>query len=131
MSIEDASGTMSKAQGTMLWMAPEVFRGDQNYNCAVDVYSFGVVLWELATRITPWANELSGGTAFFAQLNHALQTGQRPTVPATVSAEHGAFVAVITRCWAGDPADRPSFSEAASELAALLRSDSEVLESYE
>ena len=48
--IEDARGNMTKAAGTLLWMAPEVFRGDQNYTSAVDVYSFGIVLWELATR---------------------------------------------------------------------------------
>ena len=105
VGIEDGHGNMTKAQGTLLWMAPEVFRGDQNYTFAVDVYSFGIVLWELATRETPWA-EIGGigtKTAFFQQLNRALQTGQRPTVPAAVLAEYGAFVAVMTRCWAGDP----------------------------
>ena len=52
--------------------APEVFRGDRNYTCAVDVYSFGVVLWELATRMTPWVDDLSLETLFFEQLNRAL-----------------------------------------------------------
>jgi serine/threonine protein kinase len=36
--IEDAHGSMTRAAGTLLWMAPEVFRGDQNYGPAVDVY---------------------------------------------------------------------------------------------
>jgi serine/threonine protein kinase len=35
--IVDVRGTMTKAAGTMLWMAPEVFRGDQAYTRAVDV----------------------------------------------------------------------------------------------
>lgn len=39
-----ARGSMTKAAGTVLWMAPEVFRGDQNYGSAVDVYSFGVIM---------------------------------------------------------------------------------------
>ena len=107
VGIEDACGNMTKAAGTLQWMAPEVFRGDQNYTCAVDVYSFGVVLWELATRETPWA-EIEGServTVLFEAINTALQTGRRPTVPADVSIEHGMFVAVMAMCWAGDPAD--------------------------
>jgi len=121
VSVLDARGTMTKAAGTLLWMAPEVFRGDQDYTSAVDVYSFGIVLWELATRKTPWTEELSSDpTVFFAEMNRALQTGRRPAVPDAVLAEHGSFVAVMQRCWAGDPANRPSFSEAASDLASYL-----------
>ena len=59
-------------------------------------------------------------TSLFNGINHALQTGSRPTIPDAVLAEHGAFVAVMRRCWAGDPTDRPSFSEAARDLAACL-----------
>jgi serine/threonine protein kinase len=70
-----ARGTMTKAAGTFLWMAPEVFRGDKNYTRDVDVYSFGMVMWELATRKTPWVDELpSDRTTFFEALNTALQT---------------------------------------------------------
>ena len=50
----DVSGTMTKAVGTPLWMAPEAFRGDENYGSAVDVYSFAIVMWELATFRVPW-----------------------------------------------------------------------------
>jgi serine/threonine protein kinase len=39
-------------------MAPEVFRGDQNYTKKVDVFSFRIVLWELATRKTPWKEDI-------------------------------------------------------------------------
>ena len=45
----DAHGTMTKAVGTLLWMAPEMFRGDEHYGSAVDVFSFGIVLWEVCT----------------------------------------------------------------------------------
>jgi len=31
---------MTKAAGTLLWMAPEVFRGDRQYTKAVDVYDW-------------------------------------------------------------------------------------------
>jgi serine/threonine protein kinase len=123
VSVADArAALMTKAAGTTLWMAPEVFRGDQRYTKAVDVYSFGIVLWELATRNTPWVSELSSDELeMFAELNRALQSGRRPTVPDDLRAKHGAFVAVMERCWSGDPANRPTFSEVARELASCLR----------
>jgi hypothetical protein len=116
VSVLDARGTMTKAAGTLLWMAPEVYRGDRNYTGAVDVYSYGIVMWELATRKKPWVDELSHETVFFEQLNRALQTGRRPAIPDDVAAEHGEYVAVMQRCWAGDPADRPTFAEVATNL---------------
>ena len=114
---------MTRAAGTLQWMAPEVFRGDEIYACAVDVYSYGIVLCELATRDTPWM-EIEGAetdTVLFDALNKALQTGRRLTIPTIVLAEHPNFVVIMKKCWAGDPADRPLFSEAAAELAACLR----------
>jgi serine/threonine protein kinase len=125
VSFVDARGTMTKTAGTLQWMAPEVFRGDQNYTKAVDVYSFGMVLWELATRKTPWKDDIEENeieTSLFNGINLALQTGRRPSIPAAVRAEHGAFVAVMEQCWAGDPADRPAFSEAAAQLDVCFRS---------
>ena len=98
---------MTKAAGTLQWMLPEIFRGDQNYTKSLDVYSLGIVLWELATRKTPWVDELSAETEFFGELNFALQTGRRPAIPHVVLAEHGAFVAVMQKCWADDPVKRP------------------------
>ena len=58
---------------------------------------------------------------FFENLNKALQKGRHPTVPSDVLAEHATFIAIMARCWAGDPVDRPTFSEAISDLAAQLR----------
>jgi len=37
--IEDARGNMTRAAGTLQWMAPETFRGDQTYTAAVDAYA--------------------------------------------------------------------------------------------
>lgn len=117
------SNRMSKAAGTLLWMAPEVFRGDQNYNLSVDVYSYGILLWELATGQVPWSEMQSceDELLFFEELNHALQTGRRPTIPPEVIKHHSMFVALMERCWEGDPVNRPPFSEVADVLALCMR----------
>lgn len=123
VGVVDSHGTMTKAQGTLLWMAPEVFRGDRNYSASVDVYSFGIMLWELITRKTPW-NELGDDGQFLhliQQLSEALRTGKRPAVPAATRQKAPAFVAVMERCWAGDPHERPTFAEVAPFLGACVR----------
>ena len=58
---EPSSASMTRAVGTMLWMAPEVFFGSTKYGPEVDVYSFGVMMWELITRKNPW-HELGAET---------------------------------------------------------------------
>lgn len=122
VSFEDSHGTVTRAAGTLQWMAPEIFRGDTHYGRAVDVYSFGMVLWELTTRKIPWS-ELYDGTiksshvTFFDKLNTALQTGMRPALPSDAVIKSPQFVEVMVRCWSGDAADRPPFSEIAAELA--------------
>jgi serine/threonine protein kinase len=137
--VEDSNGAMTKAAGTLLWMAPEIFRGDQYYGPKVDVYSFGIVMWELATRALPWsdfsssssnASDTQAGSlnsddsktqaGFFTRLNHALQTGRRPLIPEKIPAAHLQFFSIMQRCWAGDPADRPTFADVTRELTAAI-----------
>eukprot|EP00035_Acanthoeca_spectabilis_P033031 m.21650 g.21650 ORF g.21650 m.21650 type:complete len:1167 (+) comp5717_c0_seq1:171-3671(+) len=115
---------MTKAVGTLLWMAPEMFRGDENYGPAVDVYSFGLILWELMHRKKPWEGELASSLSeadFFHQLNMALQTGRRPAFSSDVRAQRADLVAVAEQCWGGDPIDRPKFAEVTPRIASCLR----------
>lgn len=118
VGVVDASGTMTHAVGTLLWMPPEMLRGDRHYSAAVDVYAFGIVLWEIATRDTPWS-EL-GTTLRFPELiaiiTGALQTGRRPAIPESVVTAQPEFAALIESCWQGDPARRPSFASIISML---------------
>lgn len=83
-----------------------------------------VVLYELATRRSPWT-ELGFQTerAFAALLSRALQTGQRPHLPTSVTAVHPQFIEIMQRCWAGDPADRPLFSDVTADMAHCLSTE--------
>eukprot|EP00038_Savillea_parva_P031710 m.89716 g.89716 ORF g.89716 m.89716 type:complete len:1462 (+) comp9818_c0_seq1:262-4647(+) len=106
----DASMSMTKAVGTALWMAPEVFMGQTAYGPSVDVYSFAIILWELVARETPW-DELGATTYIqqFQRLDAAHKEGRRPTIPDSVIAANPKYVDVIKSCWASDPNERPSF----------------------
>ena len=54
--VKHETGSQSSvAKGTVLWMAPELFDDEPKVTAASDVYSFGMVLWELVTRILPYA----------------------------------------------------------------------------
>jgi serine/threonine protein kinase len=118
--VQTHGDTMTKAQGTQLYMAPEIFRGDTRYGTTVDVYSFGIVLWELATRQEPWSELPSDEAMFFEELNQALMTGRRPHIPDEVTEQFPRFVTLMQHCWSGDARDRPTFSHAASELEACI-----------
>eukprot|EP01043_Picozoa_sp_COSAG02_P016687 COSAG02_NODE_739_length_17830_cov_14.978174_11_plen_879_part_00 len=51
-TLDDKTGLMSGV-GSVLWMAPEMLRGD-HYNESVDVYSYAMVLVELSHCTMPW-----------------------------------------------------------------------------
>eukprot|EP00035_Acanthoeca_spectabilis_P032332 m.18321 g.18321 ORF g.18321 m.18321 type:complete len:1119 (-) comp5301_c0_seq1:24-3380(-) len=112
VGLEELDWSMTKGCGTVLWNAPEVFRGDRLYGPKADVYSFGLIMWECCTRSRPW-DELGPYATWLEQyqsLASALQKGQRPTIPLHVRHSHPIFVSILERCWRCDPAERPDFS---------------------
>ncbi|KAL4423315.1 hypothetical protein ABPG77_006110 [Micractinium sp. CCAP 211/92] len=103
------------------WLAPEVMRG-QRATKAADVFAFGVVMWEVLTWQVPWTNVGPW------QLVNLLVSGSRLEIPPLEQlpgsdtpqfAGLDAYVALMRRCWAQDPAERPTFEQVIPELRAL------------
>jgi serine/threonine protein kinase len=83
-------------------MAPEIYEGS-SYSFPIDVYAYGVLLYICIT-----------GQDFFPGIQNAwgfgakIRGGERPQIPAHVSQQ---WHELITRCWASEQAERPTFPD--------------------
>lgn len=99
-------------RGTLPWMAPELLNGSSSLvSEKVDVFSFGIVMWELLTGEEPYAN-MHYGAIIGGIVNNTL----RPPVPSWCDP---AWKCLMEKCWAADPAQRPTFLEISAELRAM------------
>ncbi|KAL3824565.1 hypothetical protein ACJIZ3_020594 [Penstemon smallii] len=99
-------------RGTLPWMAPELLNGSSSLvSEKVDVFSFGIVMWELLTGEEPYA-DLHYGAIIGGIVNNTL----RPPVPETCDP---VWRALMERCWASEPSERPKFTDIANELRAM------------
>ncbi|KAH3757163.1 serine/threonine-protein kinase STY8 [Pelomyxa schiedti] len=93
---------MTIATGTPTYMAPEVVTGT-DYDLKADVYSFGVMLYQMVTGQTPFQEV----TNHF-EVTRKLLNGERPEIVAPPGV-CGKAIELIPKCWAPDPATRPTF----------------------
>ncbi|VFV17347.1 macrophage-stimulating protein [Lynx pardinus] len=99
------------------WMALESLQ-TYRFTTKSDVWSFGVLLWELLTRGAPPYPHIDP-----FDLTHFLAQGRRLPQPEYCP---DSLYAVMQRCWAADPAERPTFSalvEEVEHVAARLLGD--------
>ena len=88
--------------GTLMYMAPEQVAGDPDTDGRADLYSLGVTAYEMLTGAPPFA-ELGPRGMLAARLSRA------PTPLSAVRLDvPPGLEALIMRCLATDPADRPS-----------------------
>lgn len=97
--------------GTPLYVAPEAIRDNKTAGPKSDVYSLGATLYHMLTGRPPF----DGDTPFDVMRAHI----DLPPAPVRSLAPRTPpdFAALVERCLAKDPAERPS----AAELADLLR----------
>ncbi|KAJ1455371.1 kinase-like domain-containing protein [Pelagophyceae sp. CCMP2097] len=102
-----ASLRMSAETGSPRYMAPEVALA-KHYDEGCDVYSFGMLLWQLCALALPFA--AYSGAAFHARV---VVGGERLPLPAQWPQR---ISRLINRCWAENPASRPTCDAAVVEL---------------
>jgi len=95
--------------GTAGYMAPELLESTSPPDYSSDVFSFGVILNEVICEEEPYSDQYANfaGRGPFGAANYAKQ-GKRPSVSYSTPP---AVKKLIERCWAADPAARPSFQE--------------------
>ncbi|KAJ7565041.1 hypothetical protein O6H91_02G045400 [Diphasiastrum complanatum] len=90
-------------KGSPYWMAPEVIRNKNGYNCPVDIWSLGCTLIEMATAKPPWS-QFEGVAAMF-KIGNTLEI---PCIPESLSKDGKEFVRL---CLRRNPAERPTAAE--------------------
>ncbi|KAI9005011.1 kinase-like domain-containing protein [Hyaloraphidium curvatum] len=96
--------------GTPGYIAPELYVAGTAPHGASDVFAFAMVAFEVASR---GAKPLPHGTWSNSDIAAFLTGGGRPTRPYGIGDD---IWALIQRCWAQDPLERPSFEDIVQEL---------------
>uniref|UniRef100_A0A7S3F525 Protein kinase domain-containing protein n=1 Tax=Prasinoderma singulare TaxID=676789 RepID=A0A7S3F525_9VIRI len=111
---------MTERTGSHPYMAPEVWRG-RHYGSEVDVFSLGMVMYELFSKcvlLSKYDVHNDERLELFVSRLHARSAPWRPPFGADVPAP---LRALIRKCWAQDPAERPTAAEAAEALRRIER----------
>lgn len=94
--------------GSVLWMAPEVLRGQEGHGHGrkADIWSLGCVFIEMATAEKPWASKAFDNV--FHAMKHIEGSEETPLVPSTLSKE---LRNLIARCLQRAESERALASE--------------------
>ncbi|KAH3716751.1 tyrosine-protein kinase CSK-like [Dreissena polymorpha] len=94
------------------WMAPECMTSTKDADEKSDVWSYGVVLWELFSMgETPFDNVKSRDLPDRLKKNIRLQKPERCD---------NVWYGVMTKCWAYQPKERPTFTAVRKELDTMF-----------
>ncbi|KAL6056545.1 Dual specificity protein kinase [Balamuthia mandrillaris] len=110
--VRPAEKVLHGAQGSPLYMAPEVFTGCFDEKC--DVYSFGLTLWEMVyqTHVYPRFSDC------LPALIHAIcDKNERPEITDDLLPR---LAKLMNACWRKDPSKRPSFAIVIEKLDEII-----------
>ena len=97
---------MTQAVGSPAYMAPEVF-SSTDYDEKVDVFSFALIMWALWAGEEPWAG---------LDLPGLLETLAQDGRPAPLDNRPRPISELMSRCWATNKMERPSFTNVVLHL---------------
>jgi serine/threonine protein kinase len=120
--MDEGSVMSSMAATNPRWLAPEILTGN-NATFASDVYSFAIVMWEMLTWDLPWGITNPWQVVTVVTEGGRLEVTDRSALPGpdTMQFEElDKYVALMRKCWAHNPDDRPSFQEIIAELRDML-----------
>jgi serine/threonine protein kinase len=103
--------TLTRAVGTPLYMARELYAPVPKYTKSVDVYAFGLVLYEVVV-----GHGVLSTPDRIQAARQLIEAGGRPEIPSSVS---GGVRDLICRCWSDNAESRPSFGEILDSLLEL------------
>jgi serine/threonine protein kinase len=86
--------------GSPHYVAPELMKGERNYNNSIDIYSFGMVVWALVHEQNPMNDY-----GIYTIVDKIVNRQERPEISAKCSPF---FCNLISLCWDSDPANRPT-----------------------
>lgn len=116
---ETTDGRLSQSShvlGTPLYLSPEIIRGTEEVDARADIYALGALAYFLLTGVPVF----SGQTVVEVCAKHLTSLPEPPTARTGAVAIDPALEALVMRCLAKDPADRPaSASELLNELAGV------------
>ncbi|XP_031570589.1 angiopoietin-1 receptor-like, partial [Actinia tenebrosa] len=101
------------------WMAIESLE-IRKFTLKSDIWSFGVLLWEIETK-----GLMPHGAVSYIELVDRLKRGHRLEQPNGTPDE---LYALMQKCWAADPSDRPNFLDVRDTLETLLSDADDYLE---
>lgn len=125
-TIEETANIMSK-KGTYTYMAPEIYRGEEEYDSTVDMYSLGIVLYKLLNNNrTPFEPEYPASIKHNDKEEALMKRISGTKIPRPKNAE-GRLGEIVLKACEYKPKDRySSVMQMRAELKSILYDENEV-----
>ncbi|POG74938.1 kinase-like domain-containing protein, partial [Rhizophagus irregularis DAOM 181602=DAOM 197198] len=132
--IGASSNFQSKLFGIVPYVDPKSFGRRRNNNQSTqvyslneksDIYSLGVLLWEISSGQPPFYVE---GEQYDIGLALDISQGHRETVVPDTPDE---YVKIYTKCWDGEPDNRPTIYQVVDWLNAIITKKDVIIENHQ